>query len=117
MSDMEIIELELPDDLIAFLALEAHRQDITLNQHINNILRKALEHFEWDNGIVTFDAAYDRTGTISAELDTCHRCKQEKLCISIDSSDGEYGPGNICLECATDMLSQDGDDVRIGHLF
>jgi predicted HicB family RNase H-like nuclease len=42
----EIVELELPEDVIVRLALDAHEQDITLNQHINNVLHKALQELE-----------------------------------------------------------------------
>jgi len=34
------VPLDLPDEAILTLALQAHEQDITLNQHIVNILLK-----------------------------------------------------------------------------
>lgn len=42
----ETIELELNDDELLLLALQAHELDITLNQHINNILRQVIELHE-----------------------------------------------------------------------
>lgn len=39
----EKLEIELPDDQILFLCLEAHKQDITLNQLCNNILIEQLD--------------------------------------------------------------------------
>lgn len=36
----ESVELELPSSLILMLSLQAHELDITLNQHINNIVIK-----------------------------------------------------------------------------
>lgn len=37
------LELELPDWAILYLALQAHKKDITLNQHMNDILREHSE--------------------------------------------------------------------------
>ena len=39
--EMVEVELELPNDVILALALKAHELDITLNQLINDILRRA----------------------------------------------------------------------------
>ena len=55
---------------------------------------------------VLFDASYARTGTISVERETCHGCHQVKTCISIDNSEGEYSQGNICLDCASDLIER-----------
>lgn len=41
--DREVVEVNLPDDVLFTLMLQAHEQDITLNQHVNNILRQELE--------------------------------------------------------------------------
>ena len=50
--------------------------------------------------VFTFDANWDRKGTIEFTKVTCHICKKVDVPgISIDSSDGEYGPGNCCLQC------------------
>jgi len=37
------VELELDDNIILKLAMEAHEKNITLNQHINNILKEFIE--------------------------------------------------------------------------
>lgn len=37
------IEIELPDDQLLFLCLEAHKQNITLNKFINNLLKSQLD--------------------------------------------------------------------------
>lgn len=42
-NNKQTVELELPDDLILKLALEAHEKDITLNQHIINILKDFIQ--------------------------------------------------------------------------
>jgi len=55
---------------------------------------------------VLFDASYSRTGTITVERETCHGCHQVKICISIDNSEGEYSQGNICLDCASDLIER-----------
>jgi hypothetical protein len=62
---METIELELTDEEMLQLALQAHKQDITLNQHINNILRQVVEMYEEQDGFKTagFDAAADFGGS------------------------------------------------------
>ena len=62
---------------------------------------------------IPFDAAYGRTGIITVETAVCHKCDTEKPCISIDSSDDEYGPGYICLSCATDMVAHYESNTRI----
>ena len=43
-NDKVEIELELPNDLLLKLSLQAHEKDITLNQHIVNILEKAIKN-------------------------------------------------------------------------
>ena len=40
---MENIEINLNNDIITNLALQAHEKDITLNEHINNILLKTAK--------------------------------------------------------------------------
>lgn len=44
-----ITEIELEDEIILKLAMQAHEQDITLNQHINNVLRVKLEKVQQEN--------------------------------------------------------------------
>jgi len=43
--EKDSIEIDLPDDIVLKLALEAHKKDITLNQHINNILKEFIENY------------------------------------------------------------------------
>lgn len=50
--------------------------------------------------IKRFRAAYARVGLISIVMSKCSICEQEKTVISIDSSEGEYGAGCICKNCA-----------------
>lgn len=40
------IPLDLPDDLLLTAALEAHKQDITLNEYINRALASMVEHYK-----------------------------------------------------------------------
>lgn len=39
----ENIDIDLPDDQLLNLAMQAHNKDITLNEHFNNILREQIE--------------------------------------------------------------------------
>lgn len=49
--------------------------------------------------IASFEAEYSRRGEIWIENDMCDVCLKDKNCLLIDSSQDEYGPGAICLEC------------------
>ena len=40
------VELELSEDVILKLAMQAHEEDITLNQYINKILKLQIERGE-----------------------------------------------------------------------
>ena len=42
------VPLDLPDDLLLEAALNAHKQDITLNAYINNALREMMEEYKRD---------------------------------------------------------------------
>jgi hypothetical protein len=42
------IPLDLPDDILLEAAMNAHRQNITLNAYINNALRELLDEFKHD---------------------------------------------------------------------
>ncbi|MGZ4968063.1 MAG: hypothetical protein ACXV8O_01490 [Methylobacter sp.] len=46
-----------------------------------------------------FEAGFDRTGVIELVIDTCCICEQEKVCVYIDGSEGEYGGASVCAEC------------------
>ena len=52
---METIELELSNEELLQLALEAHKQDITLNQLIHNLLVKFIEQHEETYKTAGFD--------------------------------------------------------------
>lgn len=43
------VDLDLDDDIILYLALEAHKRDITLNEYINEILKKYINEFDTKN--------------------------------------------------------------------
>lgn len=43
------IEVDLDNEKLLALAMEAHRLDITLNVLINDILRESLKNFEEEN--------------------------------------------------------------------
>ena len=42
------VPIDLPDDLLLEAAMNAHRQNITLNEYINNALREMMEEFQRD---------------------------------------------------------------------
>ena len=44
--DTNTVDLDLDDSVILQLAMQAHRENITLNQHINNIIREQLPEVE-----------------------------------------------------------------------
>ena len=54
-----------------------------------------------ENFITRFDAKYDRIGSITLTDEvTCAKCGATNIpSISVDSSEDEYGPGNICVDC------------------
>lgn len=43
-TDHETIEIDLKDDQILHLALDAHKNNITLNQHIINIIKDFIDN-------------------------------------------------------------------------
>jgi hypothetical protein len=46
----ETVEVDLEHDLLFQLMLLAHKQDITLNQLVNKILREFVDDYERKNG-------------------------------------------------------------------
>jgi predicted HicB family RNase H-like nuclease len=46
----ETVEVDLEHDLLFQLMLLAHKQDITLNQLVNKILREFVDDYEKKNG-------------------------------------------------------------------
>ena len=49
--------------------------------------------------VKTFKAGYGRTGEIWVENLGCSVCLELKVCLVMDSSEDEYGPGSICQDC------------------
>lgn len=49
--------------------------------------------------IKNFEAAYNRSGYIELAHTECDACGKTAKCVSIDSSEGEYGSGSVCKEC------------------
>lgn len=43
MNEQDVVELDLPSDVLFELMLQAHEQDITLNQLVNRVLQQALD--------------------------------------------------------------------------
>lgn len=57
--------------------------------------------------ITGFEAKYDRFGYIKLSDDyVCDKCGLPGVCIVIDSSMDEYGPGKICIECVEESLER-----------
>ena len=55
---------------------------------------------------IEFDSEYGRTGFIWMELSPCHVCGEKSMCLNIDSSEDEYGPGIICKKCVEKMFDE-----------
>lgn len=51
------------------------------------------------DNIITFDAEYNREGTITAEFAECCGCHEMAICIVADCSEGEYNEATICPGC------------------
>ena len=56
--------------------------------------------------IAIFDGGYSRVGNIHSAKGRCDVCDKDKPIIKIDGCEGEYIPGNICLECARTALKE-----------
>lgn len=54
---------------------------------------------------VTYDGGYGRQGTVKLMQDECAACRQERRCLVLDSSEGEYNPGAICQTCANTLFA------------
>ena len=52
-SPTENVEIDLEDSLLLQLALQAHKENITLNKHINNIIRIQMPELEGDKQLLT----------------------------------------------------------------
>ena len=55
---------------------------------------------------VTYDGGYNRTGEIGVMTWRCAACEEERLCLVMDSSEGEYQWGAICQPCANAMFER-----------
>lgn len=56
--------------------------------------------------VCEFNASWDRTGYIWIEKLICDNCKIENYCLSIDSSEEEYGSGDICYKCIKEAFDK-----------
>ena len=48
---------------------------------------------------LSFDANYGRDGVFGVVHGKCMGCGEEKKCLHVDQSEGEYNAGLICLDC------------------
>ena len=46
------------------------------------------------------ELAYGRSGFMNLEEAECSACHEHAVCITVDTSDGEYGTMAICQKCA-----------------
>ena len=60
-----------------------------------------------------YPAGHNRTGQIWLEQEECDVCGEYKVCIAIDSSEEEYGPGHICQACAEQMFQENNTEERV----
>jgi len=56
--------------------------------------------------IALFDAGNHRVGYIAVLEDKCGVCHSVDRIIQMNGSEMEYGPGCICLACATKALTE-----------
>ncbi len=47
-SQLRDLELNLPDEVIVKLALDAHKRDVSLNSHILDVLKKTIKNSEYN---------------------------------------------------------------------
>ena len=52
-----IVDVDLPDDVLLKLAMDAHKQNITLNEHVVNLMRAEIERVETQEHLSTLDEA------------------------------------------------------------
>ena len=50
--EMKSIELDISDDVFMKLAMQAHERDVTLNTHINDVIKDKLKdtEYQFENG-------------------------------------------------------------------
>lgn len=56
--------------------------------------------------ITTWEADYNRNGYMEITSAKCHVCSKVAECLCVDSSEGEYGPGAICLDCINEFFER-----------
>jgi hypothetical protein len=56
-------------------------------------------------------SAYGRSKQADIEEIECDSCKNNKFCLSMDSSDGEYGSVNLCFDCIQKMFDEYGPPI------
>lgn len=65
--------------------------------------------YGWGNDkgpFLSFDANYGRDGVFSTTRAKCMGCGEERKCLHVDQSDGEYNAGVICLDCIERLFSE-----------
>lgn len=72
---MPEIEVNLPVDVISCLAIQAHEKDITLNDHIVNILTKYVQDHEVDEANT---AVIDEDGVVSLPDDIINKLQWDE---------------------------------------
>ena|SRR3990167_6453373 len=50
-------------------------------------------------GVVSVELDCYRTGSAYLAIRECDKCHTEKLCLTVDGSDDEYGEIKLCLDC------------------
>lgn len=59
------------------------------------------------------NSGYGRSKEAEIEETLCDSCKENKVCLCTDSSDGEYGPVNLCFDCIKNLFAEYGlPDVK-----
>lgn len=64
------------------------------------------------NGIpvfANFTAGWGSSGAIWVENTVCDVCVEQTWCLCVDSSNEEYGPGCICLDCVNLAFDKAGE--------
>jgi hypothetical protein len=54
------------------------------------------------------ESAYGRSKEAEVEEIMCDSCKEHKVCLCTDSSDGEYGSVNLCFNCIQNLFADYG---------
>lgn len=62
---------------------------------------------------IGFKALWDRRGTIYIDVQKCDACHKEEMCLCIDSSEEEYGPGCVCKQCVLELFECVETDLEL----